>query len=110
MPDTKKEFVMNEEKVLGVNADIMLGINYFVPLIGIIAIIAEPHSSYRTRFHSLQAIFAMLIVGILAGATCGVLAILGVVPIVVGILMMTGKEVRIPGIAQLCDKLIHQAG
>ncbi|MGI6004381.1 MAG: hypothetical protein ACOX88_03050 [Christensenellales bacterium] len=101
---------MNEEKVLGVNASVMLGINYFVPIIGIIAIIAEPNSSRRTRFHSLQAIFLTLFCTLFAGITCGFGSVLFIYPLVVGILMLTGTEHRVPLISQLCDNLLDRQG
>nr|WP_122011900.1 hypothetical protein [Maliibacterium massiliense] len=92
-------------KVLGVDVNILLGMSYFFPVLGIITIMTDKNCGTFVRFHVFQGIAVFLLVMLIGFITCGVGFIAYLLPIVLGIMMMCKKPVRIPGVAQLCDRL-----
>ena len=97
-----------QEKVLGMEINVGLGLTYLIlAVMGIIILVADKEASRYVKFHAWQSIFLAIVILVLMPLTCGVGSILvGVYTIVIAILMFTGKDHRVPGVAALADKCV----
>ena len=92
------------EKVLGMEANVALGLGYLIPIISLIILIVEKNMGYHVKFHVLQSLFLNLAVYVIAALTCGFGSILGVYSLVVAIFMFIGRDHRVPVICDLVNK------